>query len=284
MKINSLSIVPQDIGCNAKCKYCIAHLTRGVRKGLNKPGINLSKLEKCIKYVKASTAIITSSGETLLGSWTNIENILWLCRKYFGQIDLHTNGIEILYPPKYGKDFAQMLAPYLTNITITVPHYDIDKCKEHGLNVDYEKLFKILTNLGIAIRLSCVICKDGINDFEQMLRYIKFYNKLGVSQIVFRELCIPEWRVDDKKDPEEKIYSWCDNNFISENDIHRALQCIRRDKQLNWWRNGQPYEAYVVAVSTSTCTNNVTKEVVKSAVYLPDNNLYPDWDTKCNIM
>jgi len=68
MKINSISIVPQDVGCNAKCKYCIAHLTKNIRKDLKNPGVNLPKLEKCLKYLKSfnvSTAIITSSGETL---------------------------------------------------------------------------------------------------------------------------------------------------------------------------------------------------------------------------
>jgi sulfatase maturation enzyme AslB (radical SAM superfamily) len=71
MKINSISIVPQEVGCNAKCKYCIAHLTKAVRKGRKKPGIILPKLEKCLKFAKeggAQTAIITSHGETLLGS------------------------------------------------------------------------------------------------------------------------------------------------------------------------------------------------------------------------
>jgi len=74
MKVNS--IVPQEIGCNFSCKFCIAHMTKNVRKKMKYPGINLPKLEKCLKFATSqgtATAIITSSGETLLGSWTNIE-------------------------------------------------------------------------------------------------------------------------------------------------------------------------------------------------------------------
>jgi len=285
MKINAISIVPQEVGCNANCNYCIAHLTKNVRKDLKRPGINLPKLEKCLKYVKsfnASTAIVTSCGENLCGSWTNIENILWLCKKYFGQIDLHTNGIEILNPPKHGKDFSQMIAPYISNVTITVPHYNKDICKEHGLDIDHKELFKILTNLGIAIRLSCVVYIGGIDNAKKMKKYIQYYSELGVSQIVFREMWIPNWRTD--KGPEEKIYKWCDGKCVYEQDINGKLRALQIDKHLNWWGNGQPYEIDEVAVSTSTCTQNVTKDIIKSVVYRPDNNLYPDWDTKCRIM
>lgn len=289
MKINSISIVPQDVGCNARCKYCIAHLTKDVRKGLKKPGINLPKLEKCFKYVtshRCNTGIITSSGETLLGSWTNIENILWLTSKYFGQLDLHTNGIEILNPPDFGRDFSQMLAPYLTNVTITVPHYDLKKCVEHGLTAvagDYEKLFKKLVDLSLTIRLSCVVCKDGIHTAEDFKRYIRHFGEMGVSQIVFRELWAPDLRADEMN-PEEKIYDWCDKNLVPQEEINSMLLTLPIDKRLNWWGNGQPYECYGVAVSSSTCTQNFSKEVVKSVVYRPDNFLYPDWDTKCRIM
>ena len=70
MKINSISIVPEEVGCNYKCKYCIAHMTNDIRKDIRKPGIILPKLEKCLKYAKdlgAGTTIVTSSGEPLLG-------------------------------------------------------------------------------------------------------------------------------------------------------------------------------------------------------------------------
>lgn len=286
MKINAISIVPQDIGCNARCKYCIAHLTKDARKGLKKPGISLPKLEKCFKYVKnfgATTGIITSSGETLLGSWTNIENILWLASKYFGQIDLHTNGIEILNPPEFGRDFSQMLAPYLTNITVTVPHYNLKKCTEHGLAAiagDYEKLFKKLNNMGLTVRLSCVICKNGIATSEDMEKYIRHFGNMGVSQIVFRELWIP----NNTNQEAEGILNWCNKNFISQVQINEAIRLLPIVKELNWWGNGQPYEVFGVSVSSSTCTHNVTKEIIKSTVYRPDNFLYPDWDTKCRIM
>lgn len=258
-------------------------MTKNVREGLKKPGISLPKLEKCLKYAQvngAATAIITSSGETLLGSWTNIENILWLCKKYFGQIDLHTNGIEILKPPKFGRDFSQMLAPYLTNITITVPHYDLEKCKEHGLDVDYEKLFTMLNNLGLTIRLSCVVNKNDIDSTKEVEKYINYYCELGVSQIVFRELWTPTWQGNH----EEEVYRWCDDHFISQKDINKFISDLLITKELNWWGNGQPYEISNVSVSTSTCTQNVTREVVKSVVYRPDNYLYPDWDTACRLM
>jgi pyruvate-formate lyase-activating enzyme len=295
MRVNSISIVPQEVGCNAKCKYCIAAMTHDVRKGMQKPGINLPKLEKCLKYAvanKASTAIITSSGETLLGSWTNIENILWLCKKYFGQIDLHTNASEIIQPPTFGRDFSQMLAPYLTNITITVPHYDPEKCDELcGLDLDYKTLFKKLTDLGIVIRLSCVMCNEGIGTIADMHKYIQFYKKLGISSIVFRELWIP-----DKSEQSAEFFDgeqlrigpkreWCIKNRIPQSVITFNLkESTPNRKELNWYGNGQPYDINGITVSSSTCTQNNTENVIKSLVYRPDNYVYTDWDSTAKIM
>lgn len=284
MKINSISIVPQEVGCNYKCKYCIAHMTKGVREGSPRPGINLPKLEKCLKYAKdfgASTAIITSHGETLMGSWTNIENILWLCSKYFGQIDLHTNAAEILKLPKYGRGFSQMLAPYLSNITITVAHYDPKKNEElMGRTIDYERLFDTLNSLGLIIRLSCVTCKEGINSYEKMMDYLEFYHTLGVSQVVFRELWVP-------KNVDEDVFEWCFKNKIKQTEINEWLQELQTNnmdcKSLALWGN-MPYDYNGLAVATSTCTQNNTQEVIKSVVYNYDNFLYPDWDSKCKIM
>ena len=284
MHINSISIVPQDVGCNAKCKYCIAAMTSDVRETIKKPGINLPKLEKCLKYAKAggcATAIITSSGETLLGSWTNIENILWLCKQHFGQIDLHTNASEILKPPTFGRDFSEMLAPYLTNITITVPHHDPKKCKElYGLELDYETLFRRLSDLGIVIRLSCVVCEEGINSLVEMINYIDCYRNLGVSSIVFRELWIPNQATSG-------LTEWAGRNQIRQMRITRWLEDMMTggfSKTLNWYGNGQPYDINGVTVSTSTCTQNNTASTIKSLVYRPDNFLYTDWDSTAKIM
>jgi hypothetical protein len=186
-----------------------------------------------------------------------------------------------------------MLAPYLTNITITVPHYDPEKCKElYGLELDYKTLFKKLTDLGIVIRLSCVVCKEGIDapspsETTQlpvfMNNYIQHYKDLGVSSIVFRELWIPE---------EGSGNEWTTKNRIPQRTIIEALDTVvsidvkghKRSKELNWYGNGQPYDIDGVTVSTSTCTQNNTANKIKSLVYRPDNYMYTDWDSTAKIM
>lgn len=283
MKISSISIVPEEVGCNYRCKYCIAYMTNNVRKTIRKPGIILPKLEKCLKYAQglgAGTAIVTSSGEPLLGSWTNIENILWLTKKYFGQIDFHTNASEVLTPPVFGRDFSQMIAPYITNITITVADYDKDaNTNLMGKYIEYRKLFELLNNLGIVIRLSCVVCRDGINSYEEMKKYLEIYSEMGVSQVVFRELWIPI-----NCDP--NVSEWCKLNYISQKEINKWLYKLNKEnncKSLSFWGQ-QPYDYKGIGVATSTCTKNNTGESIKSVVYRPDNFLYPDWDSKVKIM
>jgi hypothetical protein len=283
MKINSISIVPEDVGCNYRCKYCIAHMTYNVRKDIKKPGICLPKLEKCLKYSKdfgASTAIVTSSGETLFGSWTNIENILWLTKKYFGQIDIHTNAAEILVKPAVGRDFSQMIAPYISNITITVAsHIEEENKNIMGQAIDYNRLFELLNNLGIIIRLSCVICKSGVNSYSKMLDYIDHYKKLGISQIVFRELWMP--KIDDSN-----ISKWNRENAIDRSEIDSWIKLLvdnSDSKSLCLWGD-QPYDYNGVGISSSTSAANNSNESIKSVVYRPDNFLYPDWSTKVKIM
>ncbi|MCK9441976.1 MAG: radical SAM protein [Methanothrix sp.] len=283
MKINSISIVPQDVGCNYKCKYCIAHMTKNIRDTVRKPGISLPKLERCLKYSKdlgAGTAIVTSSGEPLLGSWTNIENILWLTKKYFGQIDFHTNASLILEEPEFGRNFSQMIAPYITNMTITVADYNGDRNKNLvGQHIEYKKLFNLLNNLGIVIRLSCVVCIDGISSYDKMIEYLNIYKEIGVSQVVFRELWIPI-----NCDP--IVSEWCTNNYIPQIEINKWLKRLNEEngcKSLSFWGD-QPYDYNGIGVATSTCTKNNNSESIKSVVYRPDNNLYPDWDSKVKIM
>jgi hypothetical protein len=169
-----------------------------------------------------------------------------------------------------------MIAPYLTNITLTVPDYRSDKVIDAmGFCLDYSKLFKMLKDLGLVIRLSCVVCKSYVGNFEEFKNYIDIYKASGISQIVFRELWIPKINSPDV---------WSEENVISRIEIDNWACGLRNCKLLDWYGNGQPYDYQGVAISTSTCTRNNSKELIKSVVYNIDNYLYTDWDSTCKIM
>ena len=76
MKFQSISIVPETVGCNARCKYCIADMTPEHR---TKKKINFNKLSNALQYAisgGAQTAILTSKGETTLSDWKYLGKIV----------------------------------------------------------------------------------------------------------------------------------------------------------------------------------------------------------------
>ena len=147
MNIQSISIVPEVVGCNQRCKFCIARMTpKPETNGFNQKEY-LRKLEGALMWAKAGgaqTAIITSKGETLLSGEEYLTEVMELSRRYFGQIDLHTNGA--LLTEKMAKNFYEN---GLTNITLSVPNLNRQELVEITEKfVDYRKIIKFCQKVG----------------------------------------------------------------------------------------------------------------------------------------
>ena len=286
MRIQSISIVPENVGCNAKCKYCISAMTTTPRSGTyfgrNVPTFPYHKLENALLYAKAGgcqTAILTSKGETLLSNWAHLGYILQDCKRagQIGQKDLHTNGVLIL---DNKEKFIQFLVEKgLTNITLTVASLDKYVNKElMGIDLNYKNLFKFLKNSGIHIRLSCVLNKKGVMNKETLDEYILSAIDLGIDAIVFRELWVPQ---ETKK---TNIVKWSKENFVPIETIRETLLVMKVFKdarpivKLPWGEI--VYEVYGrIQVSTATCTINNYLDGFKSIIFLPDGHLYTGWDS-----
>ena len=292
MKIQSISIVPQVVGCKARCKYCIAAMTPPTEMGGK---LCLSRLENALLYARsggAQTAIITSKGETLLSSWPFIGEILNRCQEAgFGQRDLHTNASEIL---KRKEEFYHAFIDIkgrLTNVTITVSHMDGKKNSAvMGIDYDHLETFRFLSQeCGLSVRLSCVMNRQGVHDGQSMIGYVEAAKKAGVRAIVFRELWIPAANDDNLR--AGPVQEWSRENKV---DIATGVKALKELEEqgrahpiftLPW---GQVvYDVEGLNVACSTCTENfyeTGKGAIKSVVYLPDNHLYSSWEFRGSII
>jgi sulfatase maturation enzyme AslB (radical SAM superfamily) len=292
MNIQSVSIVPESVGCNGRCKYCIAAMTPHLNQGKR---INLNRLHDALIYAKsggAQTAIITSKGETLLSQWAFIGQILNSCREEnFGQRDMHTNAFLIENRmDEFYSSFIDIKGR-LTNITITVASLIPEINNElMGSSYDFKKTLNFLSqDCDLLVRLSCVMNKRGVHDRKTIEDYIKKSKEFGVRAIVFRELWIP--RTQNHDTAGETVTSWSRENKVDIGTGERALQEMREEGiahpifTLPW---GQiVYDVDGVNVVCSTCTENFwesDKGSIKSVVFLPDNHLYSSWEFKGSII
>ena len=299
IQIQSISIVSEDVGCNQRCKFCIARMTSFPKAEKFNEEKYLKKLGRALKYVKsgnAQTAIITSKGETLLSSKDYLLKIIGLLEKDFGQIDLHTNGS--LLTRGMAENFYDA---GLTNITLSVPSLN-----RHNLIsitedfVDYRNIIGFCRDIGLAVRLSCVTNKQGVKDLNSMFEYIKEAKLIGAHQIVFMELWIPE--KSEQSNPE--VCKWSQENFIPLGNFREFVERFEKEGKAHYiftlpWGE-KVYDIEGMNITCATCTANYYNSVctaklcgnnsinsgntIKSVVFLPDCHLYSTWEFEGSII
>ena len=276
MEVQSISIVPESVGCNARCKYCIASMTYTSNKG---DRLNFNRLSNALQYARAGnaqTAILTSKGETLMSDWDYLGDILKLTKEHgFGQRDLHSNMSLV---KGREEEFLEKLVakPYgLTNVTVTAASLDHVKNRElMGIDIDYGQLFRFLKqDADIAVRLSCVMNKEAVHDRKTMEDYISKAKDYDISQIVFRGL----WTPDNSK--ENKVSRWGRENKIEIDIANNALEAMVKENKafkifdLPW---GQTvYDVNGINTTAATCTVNYFKDSIKSLAWV--RYIFPAW-------
>lgn len=299
IEIQSISFVPENVGCNQRCNFCIARMTSSPKAEKFSKEKYLKKMKRALKYVKsggAQTAIVTSKGETLLSSESYLLKIIDLLEKDFGQIDLHTNGS--LLTKEMAKRFYDA---GLTNITLSVPSLNKDSLISITEDfVDYKNIIGFCRDVGLAVRLSCVTNKQGVKDLSSMLEYIEEAKLAGAHQIVFRELWIPE--NSEKNNPE--VYKWSQENFVPLGKFREYVEWLEREKKAHYiftlpWGE-KVYDIEGMNITCATCTTNYYNSVcntgscgsnsinssntIKSVVFLPDGHLYSTWEYEGSII
>ena len=175
--------------CSANCKFCIAKVQDGLKYKDAHPEKFKQELEKCLKELKdkgvdASVSIV--GGEPTVDKKLN--DIVKLIDKYgMRKAGLITNASNL---ENYINVANKSNMEY---IDISRHHYDdglnqkFFSSKKVPNNAKLKQIIAKVKNKG-KIRFNTNIIKGGIDSFDEVLKFLKYTRKMGVSNVAFAEL------------------------------------------------------------------------------------------------
>jgi len=207
MDVHTLRVVSDSVTCDASCPHC------PYCRGTNQTGeeqFDFQMFRKARQFALRSRAVameIEAKGDPLLDEWTRLYQILSEASADFPQVGLATPGKGIL---ESQDSFLNLVGWHLTNLTLTIPHHHPQKRKALlGLNVDYKPLVSYLRDeCHVVVGATCFLSKKGISSPQEALDFVQWCRQVGIQQIVFKEIEIPDERLD------RKATQWCHRNAV----------------------------------------------------------------------
>lgn len=292
----NLSIFVDDY-CNANCKFCVAQLrfeNRG--QAFKKAKIQndeeyFTRLEAVLKYLQPISPSISLTGGEPTQSH-RLPRILALINKYnYRKRTFTTNGSGLLDEMDGKKVIQHLVDNNFQHLNISKAHYDDDRNRElmrydkgYCSNEDLETIVAFAQANHLRPRMSCLLLQEGIATLAQMITYMQFYQKLGLDNVIFRELMdYSEQRMINR----EKV-DFCVANKVYLNDIWAQVD---QDPRFTPIRNLLGYYYYVEVYkfeSTDMCSEgaNLVKlydekekhpDIVYEMVFHPNGNLNGSW-------
>lgn len=194
MKFKMFSVVVGSEACIAKCPFCVSCETP-TKENLKGCEINFRNLKIAANLANRSnvdTVMLTSRGEPLLFP-DQITDYLYHLKEFnFPFIELQTNGILLQKnQEKYDKYLKLWYEKGLTTITISVVSHKPELNKKNYMQnnsdyIDLPKLIDYLHELKFCVRLTCVCCKNIMDNSKEVAEFIKFAKKNKVEQVTLR--------------------------------------------------------------------------------------------------
>jgi len=292
----NLSIFVDDY-CNADCKFCVAQLRyENQAMAYMKPKIEddaeyYKRLDEVLTYVEPlNVSVSITGGEPTLSP---------RFRKIIECVDKHnirkrtitTNG-SALFNKIDGKSVLDILIQNkFDHLNISKAHYDEEinrnimrYNKGYCSNEDLKKIIPYAKKHGLRPRLSCLLLKDGINSVKEMAKYIEYYEKMGVDNIIFRELM----DYDDKVMCNKEKMDYNLRNKVKLNDVWKEVdknpKFIPHKNLLGYYYYVEMYDYNSVRVCSESADLKVqskekgnNKDVVYEMVFHPNGNLNGSW-------
>lgn len=292
----NLSIFVDDY-CNADCKFCVAQLRyENIGKMYEKPKIEdeeeyFCRLDEVLSKIDPlNVSVSLTGGEPTLSP--KLIRILQLLEKHhIRKRTITTNGSSLLDEIEGKKVLDYLIDYHMDHLNISKAHYDeninrqIMKYKKgYCSNEMLKKIIPYALEHGLRPRLSCLLLKDGIHSVEDMVQYISFYEKLGIDNVIFRELM----DYDEKSMSNLEKMKYCLRNKVSLNEVWKE---IGSDKRFQPYQNLLGYYYYVemyyfnqVVVCSESADLRVQSEekgthqdIVYEMVFHPNGNLCGSW-------
>jgi len=292
----NLSIFVDDY-CNADCKFCVAQL-RFENRGqafkkfkIQSDDEYYERIRNILKELRPLNPSISITGGEPTKS-KRLPEILKIINEFgYRKRTLTTNGSGLFDKIDNKTILQHIIDNEFSHLNISKAHYDENINKdimryENGYcsNEDLERIATISLANNLRPRMSCLLLKDGISTLEEMIKYMDFYQNLGIDNIIFRELMDFD---KDKMINEEKVNYNIDNK-IKLNDIWKNVD---KDTRFTPIRNLIGYYYYVEVYKyrnidmVSESANLVKlydekekfKDIVYEMVLHPNGNLNGSW-------
>jgi len=219
-------------------------------------------------------------------------------------VDLHTNGWLLQGPkPKFQLDHLEDAG--LSMLTLSVAHDNPEMNRQfmggHGGCVD--PLIRHARDIGLLTRVSLLVHRGGIQNLDDIMRYIQHFGNLGVHMVVIRELWVPAGK-EPTAWPSTKHHPWYwsfhnkvpiapleaafDAIAWTEGHLRTELRVERREP-LPWGQkvfavSGFPNKDYGVNVTFARCDEGQNGQIIKSIVHRPDGHGYRNWDSNGDLL
>jgi len=212
----SISILPVAQACQADCKFCFSESSISFDQKRSLVDLdNLNKLCKEAKSRGAERFVITGGGEPTLINFETLLGTIKTAKQYFDKVVLISNG---MFLSEENEDVIvnkinQMIDAGLSVLSTSYHHYTFDQnayIMNKGIKTDYllSVIQKHKLNEKLTTRLICVLQKEGVNNPEEIKKYIDYAISKNVAQVCFKELYISS--------TEESMYAGKEQNLYSE--------------------------------------------------------------------
>lgn len=287
--VQTFTPVIGSLSCNAKCPYCCSAMTYGQGLTFREPDYDWGSFDIAAEIARnrqCITAFITSKGEPTLYPATVQFTIDRLRQQHrFPLIELQTNGIRI---PELTKDgwLQRWKNSGLNLMCISAVHWETGKNQEvfGKYYPDLSHVVACCRGEGIRVRISCVMIKDFVDDYEDMIKMRNACTKWGADQLTIRPVTAPskclyeseKWRIDWIKNnapdltEQEKIFQWLEHNSKDKRSLAHGAKVYSVQLEEN-----EPE----VNVCLSNCfTPSVKDEEIRQIIWFPNGRITDNWD------
>jgi molybdenum cofactor biosynthesis enzyme MoaA len=167
-----LYVLPVEKKCNAKCGFCITKVRERTGILCARDYLKVRDLKSSLEQIPATKIEITGGGEPTLHP--RIEEIIDICCNK-AKTQMYTNG-----------SLASRIKNLerLDRLCVSRAHYS-DSHNERIMGISYN--FRDLLERAPPIKLSLMLCRQGINDNWGFMNYLDWASNLA-SQVVVREM------------------------------------------------------------------------------------------------
>lgn len=304
MAAQSISVQVSDRErCNAGCLFCISRITPNITADpVNFLLTRCNKDRLCVgfnyaRYLGATHVIFTGKADPTQEEPEYLFDMIKTARRYLPLVDMHTNGYNLLPGKSQGNRLKLFVEAGLTMITLSIASFDQGvNAKLMIIKQSGADLIGSARDLGLLVRCSLVVNKQGAADFNGVMEYIKQAGERGAHQVVIREVWVPAVYGQYN----QEVYRWNQDNFVDIGAIQQRFIDVAKNgnnnyglRQLDPLPWGTPVfvmegvfadKTHGVNVTFARCEESTKGSVIKSIVHKPNGHGYRNWEYSGDIM